>query len=158
MCMRSGYEEHLVENDTDFKHMQRTLVPNKHKDEQDSLEDDIGVFLLSQNIGCLGLFRRWSRSSWSVVLRFFLRCLLSGCKNLGICLGDVSLLLARDLLEAVKLLTVELVKFGVDVCVFISMCDVDGNRRVVDTFDGIFSSRDDNVLAEGNVRIKPCHC
>lgn len=116
-------------SDTDVNHMQRTLVQNKNKDKKngsmDALEDDIVVFLLTQNIGCLDIFRRWSRSSWSVALCFLLRSLLPGRENLGVCLSDVSLLFARDLLEAVELLSIELVEFGVDVCVWISMCDMD---------------------------------
>lgn len=82
-----------------------------------SLEDDIVVCIFAENI-CR--FLRFSGGSGSSG-RFWVRCLLcccllAGSKDLGICGSNISLLLARDLLQAVEFLSIKLIEFRVNVC------------------------------------------
>lgn len=78
------------------------------------LENDIVILLLAQNISCFGLCS-------NNTARCFLRLsLFPRCENFGISSSIVSLLLARDLFEAVELLSIKFVELRVDVCIVVS--------------------------------------
>lgn len=96
------------------KRQQAKSINTEHK-EQESLENDVVVFVLTEDIRRLFLFRGWGLSSGLWVRCLLFSCPLTGCKNLSVRGSNISLLLSRDLLQAIKLLSVKLIQFGVDV-------------------------------------------
>lgn len=90
----------------------RISLSNRRGEIKASSENDVLVILLAQNVLWFG-----------IILPV---CLLVLCLYaFGFLSSGVSLFLARDLFQSVELLSVELVKFGVDVldCVFGSWND-----------------------------------
>lgn len=112
------------------------------------LENNIIVFLLPKDINCFRFLGLWR----AAVLRRLLSSLFSGSQNFCIRSCIVSLFLVGNLFEAVEFLTVELVKFGVDILQrLVTVCNVYRGR--LQTFDSVFCSRNDNVLAFWDVSI-----
>lgn len=69
--------------------------------------------MLAQDIDCFDLFDR--SAGCSAVLLLLLDGFLPGCEDLGVGGCGVSLLLVGNLLEAIELLSIKFVEFGVDV-------------------------------------------